>query len=152
MLNYFRLKSLVPGRRTARRLVSTHHNIMVYLGFRVLVQRRPPSHPPIVLTRGLKSEITLWSVARASHLEARVFEQRTAPLARDMSAVIAFCCFRWVFNAYNVYTYTYSYYLLVIYTPAMCLCSRNCSSTFMAQRLYYYYYLLFILSGEDKNY
>lgn len=31
----------------------------------------------------------------------------------------------------------------------MCLCSRNCSSTFMARRLYYYY-LLFVLSWKDK--
>lgn len=114
MLNYFRLKSLVQTNGASL----VHRDIMFHLGFRVLVQRRPPSHPLIVHTQGLKSEITLWSVTRAFHLEALAFEQRTAPLARDMS-VIAFCCFRWVFNAYNMYTHI----IVIYYIRPQCVCA-----------------------------
>lgn len=48
---------------------------------------------PSQTTRGLKSEITLWSVARASHLEARVFEQRTLTNAGYVRNRL-YCCFR----------------------------------------------------------
>jgi len=43
----------------------------------------------------------------------------------------------------------YIHIIVISYTT--CLCSKNCSSTFMAQRLYYYYYFLYYLYYRGKR-